>query len=285
MTAVEPVATSIPARDGYRLGATIYPAEAARGTVLINAATGVPHRFYGKLATYLAESGYTTVAYDYRGIGASAPESLRGFPATLTDWALLDLAGAVDWAADRERLPLFLIGHSFGGQVAGLLDDAGRVSGMVTLSSQSGYWRLQGGEQKLVVAASVYLALPLLARTLGYAPWSRFARGEDLPRGVALQWSAWCRRPEYLLADRSLPLERFDQFVAPVLAYSFSDDKWGTARAVDAMMRAYPNLQRRHVIPAEVGLPRLGHMGYFRAPAQPLWSDLVDWFNSRLRQQ
>ena len=241
----------------------------------------MPHRFYGRFAAYLAEAGYDTVTYDYRGIGASAPERLRGFTATMSDWALLDLAGAVDWVAAASSGRVFLIGHSFGGQVAGLIDDPARIAGLVTFSSQSGHWRLQGGEQKAVVAAHVHVTLPLMAVLLGYAPWSRFARGEDLPRGVALQWSRWCRNPRYLLGDGSLPLDRFEAFVAPVLAYSFSDDKWGTAAAVDAMMQAYPNLERRHVTPAQIGLTRIGHMGSFRETARPLWQEVVEWLNQR----
>ena len=60
--------------------------------------------------------------------------------------------------------------------------------------------------------------------------WSWFSSAEDLPKGVALQWSRWCRDRQYLLGDNALPLHRYDTFTAPVLAYSFSDDKWGTRR-------------------------------------------------------
>lgn len=122
---------------------------------------------------------------------------------------------------------------------------------MVTMSSQSGHWRLQGGAQKAVVAIHTHLSLPLLARVFGYMPWSAFSNAEDLPRGVALAWSRWCRDRSYLLGDDTLPLDRFARFVAPVLVYSFADDDWGTARSVDAMMRAYPNLERRHRAPSD----------------------------------
>lgn len=236
----------------------------------------MPHRFYAPFAAFLADAGYSVVTYDFRGIASSAPPTLRGFSATLTDWALLDMAGVLDWAADRwDRM--FLIGHSFGGQAAGLLDNTSQVVAMATFAAQSGHWRLQGGEQKYVVAAHVYLTLPILSRLFGYAPWSRLRAGEDLPKGVALQWARWSRHPDYLLGDTTLPLERFATFRAPVLAYSFADDKWGTRRAVDTMMAAYPSVERRHIEPADIGSARIGHMGAFRPAARRLWEMTVEW--------
>ncbi|MBL4906770.1 MAG: hypothetical protein JKX94_04900, partial [Sneathiella sp.] len=75
-------------------------------------------------------------------------------------------------------------------------------------------------------------------------------------------------------------LDRYKSFSAPVLAYSFSDDNWGTAKSVDAMMGAYPNLQRRHVEPQKEGLKKLGHFGFFRPKSQPLWGDAVAWLKA-----
>jgi len=151
---------------------------------------------------------------------------------------------------------------------------------MVTLSSQSGHWRLQGGTEPPVVLFHSWVTLPVLSTLLGYMPWSWFG-AEDLPKGVALDWARWCRNPRYLLGDDALPLERFARFEAPVLAYSFEDDTWGTARAVDAMMAAYPTVQRRHVVPAEHGLHKIGHFGFFRSSSAVLWDETFDWLDAR----
>lgn len=271
----------IAARDGFSLSATLYRKGRSNGkAVIVSSATAVPRRFYRHFATAVAERGYSAITYDYRGIGDSRPDSLRGFDARTSDWALLDMAGVVDWARDRlEPTRLYKIGHSVGGQVAGLLDNGAAIDGMVTLSAQSGYWRLQGGEQKLVVGLHVYVTLPVLSHVFGYMPWSKVSPAEDLPRGVALQWSRWCRDPQYLLGDSSLPLERYDAFEAPVLAYSIDDDKWGTSRSVDAMMSAYPNLERRHIDPTDHNIESLGHFGYFRPQADRLWEEALGWLD------
>ncbi|MCZ7413202.1 MULTISPECIES: alpha/beta hydrolase family protein [unclassified Streptomyces] len=279
----EPVELTIPARDGYSLAATRYGS--GPNTVVINSATAVPRGYYRSFATALAERGYSVYTYDYRGIGDSRPPAtLRGFPATATDWVLSDMAGVLDHVTETVAAGrLLLIGHSFGGQVAGLLDNTDAVAGMVTVSAQSGYWRYQARGQRLPVAFHTRVTLPLLSHAVGYVPWSRLSSSAlDLPKGVALQWSRWCRDPRYLLADDTLPTERYEKFDAPVLAYSVEDDSWGTARSVDAMMSAYPNLERRHLDPADHQLRKLGHFGFFRRGAQAVWADAFAWLDDRM---
>jgi predicted alpha/beta hydrolase len=270
----------IPARDGHLLGATIVGS--GPRVVVVNSATAVPRGYYRAYAEALAAEGWTVVTYDYRGIGDSRPPRLRGFPASAADWALLDMAGVVDFATSELGFPrVLLVGHSIGGQLAGLMDVADRVGGMVAVSAQSGHWRLQGRGQRLPVALHSHLTLPVLARTLGYVPWSRFSGAQDLPAGAALQWARWCRDRRYLMSDASLPLHHYASFTAPVMAYSVDDDPWGTARSVDAMMSAYPDVQRRHLRPAEHGLARLGHFGFFRRSSAALWPETFAWLAAR----
>lgn len=272
----------IVAADGYPLAATIYPGHDGGTVVLVNSATAVPRYFYRRIAHYLQEYGWTVLTYDYRGIGGSAPRTLRGFGARISDWALLDMSATVDWIG-RELSPerLFAIGHSYGGQTIGMIGNAARVDALVGVSAQSGYWGVQGGNEPAKVRFIVTVAIPVLARLVGYFPWSWFGSGVDLPKGVALEWARWCRSPNYLLDDDELPVERFRSFAAPVLAYSIDDDNWGTAKAVDAMMRAYPDVTRRHIRPDDYALDRLQHMGFFREGSEPIWRETVEWLDAR----
>ena len=89
--------TTISARDGYALGATVFaPQGHPRGAVLINSATAVPRKIYRGFATYLAQHGFAVLTYDYRGTAGSRPASLRGFHVRMRDWATLDAAAAID---------------------------------------------------------------------------------------------------------------------------------------------------------------------------------------------
>ncbi|MBX2796039.1 MAG: alpha/beta fold hydrolase [Myxococcales bacterium] len=272
----------VPATDGFSLAATRYdPAMASGRTVVMSSGAAIPRGFYRRFSTALASAGYRVITYDYRGIGDSRPRSLVGFDASMRDWGLRDMQGVVDfvraeWPDDR----LLLVGHSAGGQLAGLLERPQDPAGMVTFCSQSGYWGLQGGSQKAVVAALAYLGGPLLTRVMGYFPWKQLG-GEDLPAGVGQEWMRWCRDPQYLLGDASLPLERYRTFTTPVLAYSFDDDSWGTERSVDTMMAAYPQVERRHVRPSDAGMRRIGHTGAFREGADSLWTDVIHWLDAQ----
>jgi len=265
--------------DGYVLGGTLLRAADSKRVVIIHGATAVPHLFYRRFAEFLQSRGLTVLLYDFRGVGASAPDSLKGFKAKCSDWGMLDMPATVSWVqATLEAERIYFVGHSAGGQQAGLLEDPDKVDAMLTVCAQSGYWRLQGGWEKLNVMLQVFLIIPLLVRIVGYLPWSRFAKAEDLPAGVALQWARWCRHRDYLHRDQSLPLQRFKQFSAPVLAYSIDDDKWGTTEAVDALtVSSYPHAERRHIVPAVYDVDRLGHMGYFRKGSEALWREAVDW--------
>jgi predicted alpha/beta hydrolase len=266
---------------GFALASSVFEAPRSDTIVVINAATGVPRYFYRHFAAYLRDQGWTAVTYDYRGIGGSAPPKLRGFEARMRDWALLDMSSVFDWvAAEFQPRRIFSVGHSFGGQGLGLIDSPHCISAAVGVSAQSGYWRVQVGREKYKVWFAVTVLIPVFARLFGFFPWSKLAPGEDLPKGVALEWARWARSRNYLLDDRALPLERYESFEAPILAYSIDDDGWGGPTAVDAMMRAYPNVTRRHLVPAEFGLDRLGHTGFFRKGREPIWNEMVAWLEN-----
>lgn len=284
--AVRPVTPAVTLKRidaaGYPLAASLYGDPGSGTVAVISAATGVPQYFYKHLAAYLAGRGWAALTYDYRGIGESAPDSLRGFDARMRDWALIDMNAAYRWVNETLRPQrLFAIGHSFGGQALGLLEQPETITAAVGVSAQSGYWGVQAGNEKYRVRVGVTVFIPVLARLFGYLPWSWFASGEDLPKGVALEWARWCRDPDYLLGDDTLPLARYRNFVAPLLSYSIDDDDWGSPRAVDSMMRAYRNVTRAHIVPGEHGIGKLGHSGFFRKTSQPLWHDMAEWLDAQ----
>src|SRR5712675_2169548 len=104
----------MPAADRYPLGATLFlPRTAKRSNaVLINSAAATPRKLYRGFAGYLARRGCAVLTYDYRGTGDSRQKSLTGynqtkslvgFKATMSDWAGLDVTGAVNWMRERYK--------------------------------------------------------------------------------------------------------------------------------------------------------------------------------------
>ena len=273
------------AADGFALAATRFvPARPNGAAVVVHSGTGIPRRFYAKVAAHLAQRGFAVLTFDYRGIGGSRPPTLGGFAATMDQWGRLDIDAALTWAAETLRpRRLFALGHSAGGQLVGLAPAAERLDGAVFVSAQSGYWRHWRGLDRLRVALVWHAALPLAARAFGRAPrW--LGLGEELPQGVALQWARWCRDPAYLFGDAALDVSRYARLTLPILAFSFADDgAYAPARAVAALLARYraAAVEHRAVDPAGRGLPRIGHFGFFREPARALWDEAADWLAAR----
>jgi predicted alpha/beta hydrolase len=265
------------ALDGYRLGASLFhPAGDARRVALMVPATGVPQRLYTAYARFLAQRGIATLTWDWRGIGRSRPGRLRGFHATMRDWATLDLGGALSHVARHfPQLPVTAVAHSFGAQAIGLSSGSERLHALVTVAGPSGYWGHFGRPEKYGYAALWYVGMPVLSRVLGYFPSRMFRFGEDLPRGVALEWARWCRSPEYLGT-----WEGHARFSAPLLALSFTDDRYAPPASTDALHDRYVRAPqtRRYIDPVEIGAQRIGHFGFFREGLVPaLWHDTAEW--------
>lgn len=271
----------IGAVDGLELGATLFhPTRAARGTVIVNGATGVPASYYSSFAEHLAASGLRVVTYDYRGVGASRPDSLRGFSATMSDWAELDARSVLGHV--RERFgdsPLFWLGHSFGGQALGLIDDAREVTGAVLVGSQLGDLSCWPLPDRLKLSVLLGGLLPAVTRGFGYLPGA-IGVGEDLPKGVAEEWARWCLTRGYFLEAHPVARRRFARFDKPTLLYSMSDDDFAPEAAVAQLMALLSSapLEHRRVIPSELGVEAIGHFGFFRPRfTDTLWRE-VRWF-------
>lgn len=272
---------TIPAADGYPLGATRYPAIGVeRARIIVAGATGVPQGFYRRFAEYASARGYAVVTFDYRGVGESAPASLRGFEADFLDWSRLDLSAVVDHLGGSA--PLYLVGHSYGGHALGLLPNHELIAGTYMFGVGAGWhgWMPRSERPRVWLMWSVFG--PIITRWKGKLAWSMLGMGEDLPLGVYKQWKRWCHYPRYFFDDPEVPeiAESFASVRSPILALNATDDLWAPPRSRDAFMNGYRHAPWHgiDVDPRTSGFGKLGHMGYFRPHAEPLWERALEWF-------
>ena len=179
-------------KDGTSLGAHLWPSATGTdcGTVIINAATGVPARYYHRYARFLSEHGFTVLTYDYRGIGLSRPASLRGYACRWADWGERDFSAAIDFIRQRQPGgPLVVVGHSIGGFLPGLAENAPAIDRMLTVGAQYGYCADYAAVHRWRLFLKWHVAMPVLTAALGYFPGKRLGWLEDLPAGVAKDWS------------------------------------------------------------------------------------------------
>jgi predicted alpha/beta hydrolase len=273
--------TRFAARDGCMLAATLFtPERPVRAAVVLNSATAVPRRIYRGFAAYLAERGFAVLTYDYRGVAGSRPASLVGSAARMRDWATLDASAALDFMGTRwPAVPLAAVGHSFGGQAIGLLANNGAVVRTLMVAAQAGYWRLFKWPESYRVLAMMN-AGRLVTHALGYTPgWTGI--GEDLPKGVFLEWASWVMRERYFLDDPTLPeLANFPRYRGALCAIGIDDDPWATPVAIDLLLSAFTGTRpvRRQIDPGTLGAGPIGHFGFFRpVHRDTLWREAADW--------
>ena len=292
----------VPAADGYLLGVTLYRPEELLtpiSVVIINCATGVKASYYCRYARFLAEHGYLAITYDYRGIGASRPISLRKLNATKMDWGSKDFEGILQWVMrDFPDATIAVVGHSIGGVVPGFSPSNARINSMITVGAQFAYWKDYAQHARLSMLLKWHILMPALTMIVGYFPGRWLGWLEDLPAGVAFEWA--CRKAT--LESVTIPVlsqgndanvrhgvvQSFAKITCPILAYSIADDSFGTPAAILRLLNYYRHSDRTHVMvtPDEFHLSEIGHFAFFHDRfSRNLWPESLIWLRTGKTQR
>lgn len=273
----------IASADGYPLAANWYPALGVNAEqapkIVVAGATGVPQLFYRRFAVHAAQAGFSVLSFDYRGIGGSAPASLKGFNASYLDWGRLDLSAAIEYAS-ADGAPILIVGHSFGGHAIGMVRRPELIRAACIFGVGAGWSGYMPRMEQLRVWALWNLVFPPLVKLKGYAPWKMLRMGEDIPLGVHRQWRRWCRFPHYFFDDpeiQNVMRQAYSRATFPMVFGNATDDVWASPASRDALVAGYTraDLHTADIDPAPYG--QLGHMGYFRGHAQALWDEALGW--------
>lgn len=274
---------SLTVQNGATTVLRLFTSEAPpRGAVIVPSAMGVVQMYYTRFAEWLAAQGFLVATFDYRGVGLSAPKSLRGFEVTIDDWAQEDCAAVIDFVKSRlPTAPLYWIGHSLGGQLLGLIPNREKIDRVITVATGSGYWRENAWRTKRYVWWLWYVVAPLATRIAGYFPGKRLRKVGNLPRGVIEQWRRWCLSREYVVSAEGDDVRAaYASVRTPILAVSFTDDEMMSARGIRSLHALYANasIEYRRIAPHEIGAKRIGHFGFFRPQfEQTLWRLVPEW--------
>ena len=271
------------ASDGYPLIGTLYtPEHGIKANIVLCSATGVPQAFYRRFAEYATQFGYQVLTFDYRGVAQSAPKRLKGFKMSYLDWGTLDLAAAIDFLA-QDPIPLFMVGHSYGGQALGLAPNHAKVTAMYCFGTGAGWHGYMPFKEKMKVQVIWNIIFPPMVAVTGYLPWSKLNMGADLPIGVYQQWRKWCKNPTYFFADpeQHALIAQYAQVKTPIYAVSALDDDWALPNSRHAFMQHYRQapMQFINISASDYGLKEIGHMGYFRKGAEKIWDEILQAFH------
>lgn len=109
----------------------------------------------------------------------------------------------------------------------------------------------------------------------GMAEASRELRGLVMVAAPAPHWRHWH-------GWRRWTIRLFWKGVIP-LAWQFRDDLYVPRVSHEELLRVYPGLapERREVAPGDLGLRRIGHLGFFTPACLALWQQTAEWMLAR----
>ncbi|UOO81304.1 alpha/beta fold hydrolase [Uruburuella testudinis] len=269
--------------NGGVLAATVfYPPGEVRAAVMLAPATGMLRRFYRPFAEYLAAAGYAVITFDNQGLGGSLHGAVKDSQASLVSWGQNDMPAVLD-----ELQQLFpgvshhLIGHSAGGQLIGLMPNAGGLKSVFNVACSSGSVRNMAMPFRAKAAFFMRVFMPLSNAVFGCARNQWLGMGETLPRGVAREWSEWCNGSGYvkMALGKTVHTHLYDTLAMPSLWLHAPDDDIATEKNVKEMMAVFSAMPSERLLlqPADYGLRHIGHMKFFSRQSQQLWALAVEW--------
>ncbi|MDT0583762.1 alpha/beta hydrolase family protein [Brumicola blandensis] len=256
------------------------------GIIVIGSATGVPQGFYKRFAEAAVSQGFEVITLDYRGIGESAPATLKGYHMDYLDWARQDLAAGIEYAQTERRTRqlscrLIMVGHSYGGHALGLLPNIEHIDGAYIFGAGAGWHGWMPALERFKVRLLWNVIAPIVVKLNGYLAWNSFGMGENLPLNVYRQWKHWCKFPHYFFDDPKMQHmhEVFARYDKPLVAVNAIDDKWAQPASRDAFFKGYKNAQITNIDlqPSDCGLQKVDHMGYFKRDATAIWDEVFAW--------
>jgi predicted alpha/beta hydrolase len=266
---------------GHLIAAKFYQSgENQKAAVIIVPAMGVRQDYYASFARWLASKGYLVASFDFNGIGHSRRADLRRVKSDIIDWAENDCGAVLDALAARLRgKPLFWIGHSLGGQILPLVPGHERVTKAVTIATGSGYWLENSPSLRWRAWFLWYIVAPPATALAGYFPGETLHMVGDLPAGVMRQWRRWCLNPDYAVGVEGPAMRaRYSAVRVPITSLSFTDDEYMSAKNTESLHGFYTNAPKimKRIAPADIGVRRIGHFGFFREPfREMLWEGVL----------
>ena len=229
---------TIRTKDGTKLALTLYlPTTENNHVVVIGSGITMKQEEYQGLASYLTGKGYVVITFDYRGMGDSGPACTTGFDATMTQWAMQDLDGALLYAKNRfVKKELIFLAHGISGEIAGIAPASGYINRMILINSALTCWRLRPFQAQIGIGM-IKLIAPVLLMLYGYFPGKKINHLGNVPKSVMKELIGWCNNSNGLFDE--FPDNNYCRLNIPILAISFSGDPYTPAKAVAALLSRY----------------------------------------------
>src|SRR5690606_14608982 len=154
----------------------------------------------------------------------------------------IDQASIVNFVKnDFPENRLTLITHSVGGQVLGFNSHYHLLDNIVTVASQSGYWKHFEGFNKSKMWLFWYGMVPTLTALYGYVPAKKLGLFENLPKNLVYEWAKWGKHKNYIMGHHTHNDTYFNKIETPILVLSFPRDIYAPKRNVEWLASQFMN--------------------------------------------
>ena len=231
---------NITSADQHQFSAGIFRSDDERAPVLIfNSALGTPSKVYRGIASAFAEHGITVCTPDWRGIASSSVRASRRCDFGYRHLLELDAPALIDAVQTHfPGAPIWLGGHSLGGQLAALTaaTNTNAVCGLVPIASGSVFlpcFPKKSQQQIRFLGTIIKLAGPVL----GYFPGQRMGFGGREANGVMRDWFQVAGSGRYQPVGSETDYEAaLASLRIPVLSVNFEHDSFAPAAAANYLM-------------------------------------------------
>ncbi|MFC0343887.1 alpha/beta hydrolase family protein [Epilithonimonas hispanica] len=275
---------NITTEDNYSLAVHIFePQNPNSKILLINSATGVKQQIYFSFAQFFSEHGFMVMTYDYRGIGVSKPDRMKGFEASMRIWGTKDYKAVTNYIktnfSDYQK---FCLGHSVGALILGMNKDSEMFEEFIFVGTQNAFVGNLKFKTKIEAYLGFGIAQPLSTKLLGYFPADWFGLGESLPSGSAFDWRTLIlnKKSTNKLLEKSEDFSK--NLTQKVFVVRAEDDAWLTEKGVKSLLQdTYPNLKPtyRLIKTSESEKNEIGHINFFRSYNKKLWNIILKELN------
>lgn len=272
------------AADGHRFELLVEAPDAPRAMLLFACAMGVEASYYEPFARAMSERGILVAVLDLRGHGTSSLRPRRGVDFGYREIVELDIPAAVALVMRKAgRIPVYLGGHSLGGQLVLLHVAAARpeIEGMAFVACAIPYYRNWSGRSRAYIRFAM-LAFPLAGALLGYAPGDRLGFGGTEARTLMRDWCRNARTARYELIGSEIDYEAaLAELEVELVTVNVVGDEMAPPAAVDFLLAKVPRA-RGVRLEAHLSEPKRGaHMRWARDPADVV-RRLIGWFDGRI---
>lgn len=270
--------------DGSETTANLFENQEPKAVAVVFPAMGVFAKYYRPLAESLVRKGIITALVDLRGNENSSVDPKKvdfGY----SDQIDLDYHSVITLLKKKfPEVPLYLFGHSLGGQLSCLYASKhpDNVDGLILSATCSVYYKGWDGFAAYRILAGTQF-LNIVAQTVGYLPGEKVGFGGTEAKTVIRDWSRQSRTGKYELKndpfDYEIALAKLNK---PILSISYEGDNLAPFGAVEHLLKKMKSAETEH-IHLKRSDPRNDGYNHFNWAKKPekLVGIVNHWINAR----